>query len=619
MKHKSLLFFGIVAACYLCSLCYFSPWKWAVTGGGDPWGYYAYLPATFVYHDLNDLKSTVEQRKRYAHSVFPTPENPLGIGEALPVGNGNYVIKYTMGVALLEAPFFAAAHAYTLLVGGFPSDGFSLPYIFAIHFAAVFYVLIGLYLLWKTLRRYFPERTAFAVVAAIALATHLFYFTAYAGVMAHAFLFFLFAGVVYASEKWYATGQRRYALWLGAACGMVVLVRPTDGVVLAVPLLLGLKNRADLVQRWAFYRQHIGQIGWAALVAFLVVLPQLAYWKWTSGHFFYYSYGGEGFNFLRPQVWKGLFSYKNGWLAYTPLMALGIVGMPLLWRHGRHWFWPVAVFLPLHVYIVYSWWCWNYINGFGSRPMVEAAVLMAFPLAAFFKTAAQKRWSTGAVAVAVLFFTWLNVFQTWQFSRGLIWTEAGKPAFIWRMFGQTQLDYLDLVVFDSGEPQPDTGAIRLHRVLFANDFEALPDSLSADTLAFSGRRSFYLTPARNGTVAWSAPIGSLGLEKGDWLKLSVNANASGKSPSYFEGSFLLCRFKRGDRPLKTRSIRIESKIGNNPVGIWGGLPNQWGDVYFWVKPPHALRPGDRLQVEFHILNGQPCFLDDLSVEVWKRR
>ncbi|MBK8565920.1 MAG: hypothetical protein IPN76_21895, partial [Saprospiraceae bacterium] len=85
-KLKPASFFLLTIAIYLGSLFFYESWTWAVVGGGDPWGYYAYLPAAFIHHDLDNLQRTVEVRKQYKpESVRPKDDNPLGIGEALQV------------------------------------------------------------------------------------------------------------------------------------------------------------------------------------------------------------------------------------------------------------------------------------------------------------------------------------------------------------------------------------------------------------------------------------------------------------------------------------------------------------------------------------------------------
>ncbi len=625
-KLKPAAFFLLTTAIYLASLFFYSSWTWAVVGGGDPWGYYAYLPAAFIQHDLDNLQQTVEVRKQYKpETVTPSIENPLGIGEALRVENpkaagSNYVIKYTMGIAILEAPFFAAAHLYASTTGGYPADGWSLPYMFAIHLAGVCYAIWGLWLLWKVLRRHFSENVSLTVLGVLALATNLYYFSVYAGVMAHAFQFFLFSLVIYATVKWYETQRLGPALLLGFACGMVTLVRPTELIILAVPLVYGLKAGNGIKERLQFLRSNLNQVALAALAFCIAGLPQLLYWKWTSGHFLYYSYGEEGFDFIKPHIWQGMFEYKNGWLAYTPVMWLGIVGLFLLRRNGRDWFWPVVVFMPLNIYIVYSWWCWYYINGFGSRPMVEAAAIMAFPLACFFVEAAKRKWLLALTVLAVLFCTWLNIFNTWQFKKGLILSDFGKGAYFWRMLGKTQMDYLDLVVYDTGEPQPDTSNVRRSRVLHFDDYEQLADTTLFGEKPFAGKRSLRIEGSENKLkqqVFWKGKIGELGLKRGQWIKVSAQVYLTDRPKRMYEGNYLTCRFMRGKKSRKSRNLRLDSKPGNKPVGIWGGLANVWGEAYYWVKVPPFLKADDELHIGYEGLNAKAVYMDNLSVEVWE--
>ncbi len=625
---KPTTFFLLTIAIYVGSLFFYHSWTWAVVGGGDPWGYYAYLPAAFIQHDLDNLQQTVEVRKQYKpESVRPTDDNPLGIGEALRVENhpagkaDNYVIKYTMGVAILEAPFFAAAHGYAKLTGSYPADGWSLPYMFAIHLAGLCYAIWGLWLLWLTLRRFFSENVTLAALSVLALATNLYYFCVYAAVMAHAFQFFLFALTIYATVRWYESRRAGHALLMGFACGLVTLVRPTEIILLAVPLLFGLKPGHGIRERLQLLRSNLNHVALAALAFCLAGLPQLLYWKWTSGNFLYYSYGEEGFDFLKPHIWRGMFEYKNGWLAYTPVMWLGILGLFLLRRNARDWCWPVWVFLPMHIYIIYSWWCWNYINGFGSRPMVEAAAVMAFPLASFFVEAAKRKWLLAFTSVAVLFCTWLNIFNTWQFKKGLILSDAGKGAYFWRMLGKTEMNLLDLVVFETGEAQPNPSKVKPIRTLFADDFEQLADTTQWGEKAFSGQRSLRIEGHSDSQLHYQSfyksTVGELGLKWGQWIKISAQVNITGRAKRIYEGNYLTCSFKRDKKGIKGRNLRLDSKPGNDPISIWGGRENVWGEAFYWVKVPPFLRPDDVLRIGFESLNAKTIYLDELKVEVWE--
>ena len=94
----------------------------------DMEGYYVYLPATFIYGGFDK----VQVRDKDYLKVLP--------------GTNKIYTKYTCGAAILEAPFFLAAHALSGPLG-FPSDGHSAIYSYGLMMAGVFYMLAGLLLL----------------------------------------------------------------------------------------------------------------------------------------------------------------------------------------------------------------------------------------------------------------------------------------------------------------------------------------------------------------------------------------------------------------------------------------------------------------------------------------
>jgi hypothetical protein len=105
------------------------------------------------------------------------------------------------------------------------------------------------------------------------------------------------------------------------------------------------------------------------VLALLVFLPQLLYWHRQTGYWLFYSYGEKGsFFFLRPRIADGLFSYRKGWLLYTPVMILALAGIPLLYKKYKLFFASVAVTFILAVYVMFSFWCWWYGGSFGCRP-----------------------------------------------------------------------------------------------------------------------------------------------------------------------------------------------------------------------------------------------------------
>ncbi len=114
----------------------------------DVGGYYLYLPAQFIYHDLalNDYNKFDSLRTKYEvsstfYQVHQTPQ-------------GKRVIKYTMGNSILYAPFFCMGHIMAK-VGNYPADGFSKPYQYAMHWGIFMYMFLALVFARKILLYFF--------------------------------------------------------------------------------------------------------------------------------------------------------------------------------------------------------------------------------------------------------------------------------------------------------------------------------------------------------------------------------------------------------------------------------------------------------------------------------
>ncbi len=321
---------------------------------------YAYLPAAFLYHDLSF--GFVSDPA----ADFPA-EIPLNWTE-----RGDAVLKMSCGAAVLWTPFFLLAHAAARCLS-VPANGYTWPYHYAIDLAAIVYAVAGLVLLRGVLRRHFADGVVALTLVAVFAGTNLFYYTTFESGMTHAYSFFLFALFLRLTVAWHANPRWATTLALGGVLGLVVLVRPTNGVVVLAFLLY----RDATLPRW---RDKLDLLArqWLPLFAalgmsFTVLPPQLAYWKYSTGSWVYYSYQDEGaFFFTRPRIIDGLISYRKGLFVYTPILSLAFAGMLLLPRRLREWSWAVAMFTAVDLYVVFSWWCWWYGASFGMRALIEA-------------------------------------------------------------------------------------------------------------------------------------------------------------------------------------------------------------------------------------------------------
>jgi len=114
-------------------------WQGIIEADGK--GYYAYLPAIFIYKDLNyGFFDEIEKEKYYHENLYYDYRASV---------DGKVINKYYCGTAIAELPFFLLAHALSY-VAGLDTDGYSRLYPILINIAALFYLWVGLLFLNST-------------------------------------------------------------------------------------------------------------------------------------------------------------------------------------------------------------------------------------------------------------------------------------------------------------------------------------------------------------------------------------------------------------------------------------------------------------------------------------
>lgn len=370
----------------------------------DVISYYSYLPAVFYEHDLSlsflddTINSTIEQRY-----YWPNID-----------ANGNKIIKVGMGMAITYLPFFGAAHVYSKLFNE-TADGFSEPYHFAIQFASLFYFLIGLFYLLRILKMYYTKKVVFITSLSLIFGTNVLYYLTNGAGMAHPTDFALIAAFLYFTIKWYQNQTLKYAFAIGLVGGLITLIRPINILVFIIFFLCNVNSIKELTEKIKFLLHNYLHVILIIICGILIYLPQLIYWKWVSGNFFINSYVGEQFYFNNPHIIDGLFSFRKGWLIYTPIMGFSLIGFYYLRKNNKPFFTALLLFTILYLYIVFSWWCWWYGGSFGQRALIDIYPLLALPFAAFIShIQSSKKIIKQVIYSLIVLMILLNIFQTMQ-------------------------------------------------------------------------------------------------------------------------------------------------------------------------------------------------------------
>ena len=384
--------------------------RWNRLLKSDAKGYYAYLPAVFIYHDLsfNFLEKNSDDpvwSAPFAHKADP--------------GKEGIIDKYFAGTAVAELPFFLAGHIVSQILGR-PLNGYSSYYLIFIQVAAIFYALLTQFLLFRILSDLNISKKIIALLIFTAIfGTNVYYYIVIEPGMSHIYSFAFMALFVFSLMRFFRNPSPKYFFTGMLALGMIILIRPIDILVLfSIPFLAG---SFEILKKGLIYLvRHIPilLIGFAIVLA--IVSIQFIIYKIQTGSFIVYSYGEEGFDFLHPNIFNFILSYRKGLLVYTPVFFLSLFGFYTLYKQSSFKLISLVFFMFIVIYVLSSWWQWYYGGSFGSRAFIDFYVYLLIPVALWLEFG---KWKKFFVPITFVFIV-ICMIQTIQYQYGYIhWSE----------------------------------------------------------------------------------------------------------------------------------------------------------------------------------------------------
>lgn len=574
----------------------------------DVFGYYLYLPAFFIYNDLG-LSDT-----SWCYQILETYNNSGTFYQVALSPKDFYVINYSMGMSLSYLPFFGIAHLVAYFTD-YPADGFSQPYQMALIIGNGFYISLGIICLRKVLVHFYSEIVSTIVIALVIFGTNFFQVSYANPGMSHMFLFSMYALLMWQTIRWKEKTNLKNTFLLGLICGWIILSRPTEIVCLFIPLLWGV-DKISIKERFVFVKQNFMLFVVFILILFLAGLPQFIYWKTYAGSYFYNSYtnNGEGLDLFSPHTIDTLFSFRKGWLIYTPLMIFSIIGMYHLYKNKRSIFYSVIAFFIVNLYLVSSWSNWWYATSFSQRALMQSYAVLALPLGAFivYLRNARKVIKLAGSGVLVLFVS-LNLFQIWQMHHDIIDGSRMTKSYYLSTFGQIAsptLEQKKLLLIERSTTevekfnhQEDYEVVLTDIHDFENEHGFVFDN------AHSGIKVFKLNIDKNFSGARHMRFEQLTDKDHAWIKLSAwvypteNWNESNLS--------LVATFihNGGNYSYKARNIDEMTTV----------IPNQWNKIEMDYLTPEVRLGTDSLATYFWLRGGGEIYIDDFKVEVFNRR
>jgi hypothetical protein len=589
-------------ALIILAFTFYPKWEKSGTEAAISWdvaGYYYYLPAIFIYKDIKKVAFHTDLDKKYGYQGND-------FYAALPSTNGNLVMKYTSGMAIMYAPAFLIAHALATPLG-YEGDGFSKPYQVGIGVWSLLLTLIGLWFLRKVLLKAgFEDKAVGYTLLAIALVTNFTEYSAINNAMAHGYIFTLYAIMLWLTMRFYETPSVFRALGIGLTIGLAIISRPTELGIVLIPLFWQISNKTDLANRFQFFKKQYPKILLTALTIIGIGSIQLIYWKYVSGHFLYNSYGPEGkMEWLKTHIIDGMVSAQKGWLVYTPIMLFSLIGFIFLYKKFRPYFWSIFIFTLLFIYISFAHKFWVYGGGLGQRQMIQIYPLLAFPMAAFFeKIMPSKIWSY-VVLAASLVCLYLNGWLIYRAHRGgNLDAEYTTPAYLRATIGRFDIPIESRKLLDN--KYDFTGEKKDVKVLFKTDFESDTSLQILDNqLVINGKKSFILNKEKQYTPKIEIPLSILDSEKKKWIRANATFRCVQREGIIWSMTQFIIVLKKGDQDVKGFFIRPQR------------IMNEGETKRIWLDAKVKRYDFDKIIVS--IWNGgsdKTVLVDDLEVEMF---
>lgn len=550
----------------------------------DASGYYMYLPALFIYKDIKKcgFKDSILQKYQ------PTPDFQQAHFHEK---SGNYVMKYSSGLAVVSLPFFIIGHVWASSSDAYLADGFSYPYQASIGIGLFLLSLIGIYFLHKVLLRYYKDKTVAILLVVYVIGTNYINYAAVDQAMTHSTLFTLYVLLLWTTIKFYDNLQWKWALAIGMICGLATLIRPTEIISVALPIFWGVTSLQGLNERLYFIKTNIAKYVVAVLAFGAIVALQPIYWKYATGEWIVYSYGDQGFSWLKPHIYDCTLSYRCGWLRFTSMMVLPFVGLWIFWKHKINHL-VITGFILLCFYLVTAWDVWDY-GGTAGRAMVQYYPILAFPFATLIESAETKKWYQYILNPGLVFLAYLNVWWVYHAHGGQVQALELSRAYYMAKVGRWTADEEDKKLLDN--KHVFRGTIQNPVIVYENNF----DSDTAFTYPEKdGNKQIRLNRETQFSPLFA--VENQGQFK-RWIRASATFHSTNKEWDLWRQTQFIVKFYNGDKEVQANMIRVHRFIGDGETK----------DLYLDAKLPTTFTKMEILW--WHADSDKELWIDQLKV------
>jgi hypothetical protein len=376
------------------------------------------------------------------------------------------------------------------------------------------------------------------------LATNAIQYFSIDNAQSHAPIFFLYTIILWLSIKWHQKPSSILAFLAGYVIGLATISRPTEAIMVLIPILWNTHTKEAAKEKWALVRANLPMIYLAAFGGIIGILPQLIYWQYVTGFFIYDV--GSAWRFLTP-FFRVLFGFEKGWFIYTPVTIFFVIGLFFIksypFKKSLLWF------CLLNIWIIISWSDWKYGGSYTTRALMQSYPVFALALGAFL----QRYWlGSNRIIFAIIsaYLIGVNLFQLQQYNTTTL-----------HYYDMNRMYYSEIYL--NPNPTPLQKSLLDNQDWIANEEDFVECViLKNDTL-----QTYTLTKDSSNILYQSEPK----LKGVDYLKINANI----KTSPGMGGGYLICELHLGDQ-IKTNKVRL-----TYPMAI----KDQFNSYSFYAEVP----------------------------------
>ena len=475
--------------------------------------------------------------------------------------------------------------------------------------------LITLLGLWFVLRKYFTASTTIATLLLLALGTNFFLMSVYSGAVQASILLALMTLVIWMTQRWYEKPGWAEAIVSGLAMGCLIFIKPAGFASIILFLFWGAYNKETFSRKWVLHKDNMAQtiliisLFFAGLVVRLI-FPQAFEGSWFSD----YIVHKRAVYLLGPWLWLVLFSIRNGWLIYTPVVLFALPGFNILANRNKPIFFAVFLYCLFFLFLLASSPKVAAPDNFSQAKMTEIFAVLIIPLGYFISWVAEGRMLRRiSFFLILLALAGLNLFQIWQYRNRILNPWFTSPAYYRAVFLKTHVgpetrllqdfDNMDMSSFLANES--DFNISTLAFAGFENDNGGFSEHIQ-NKVVCTGKGAMRLDKELMYTPDFSMKLGKLPVTRPLGLRLSAEVYSETEYRDN-PADFVITLRHKGQLyryvPLSLQNLPLEK--------------GKWNSIKLEYVIPRQYDPEDDLIPVISYSGKSVIYVDDLKLELFE--